>query len=203
MKVPVLFGWVMIFVVVVSYKRRKADRNRENTERNFWDRENAANTTRKQDISNLDYVDFTGVTLPFAQFSDDLLNQCEQQVLELKDEKILNLTGISNTDLKLAYGAANLPLLTQYDQNFTLLVRTLNTWGHRLQELSHPEEAIQVLAFAVSIGSDIKATYQLLAELYQQTGQEEKLKELSLLASQLNSLMKEPILSMLEYMVSD
>jgi len=145
-------------------------------------------------------VDLTGVTLPFALFSDDFLNQCEAQVLQLKDQKILNLTGISNTELKLNYGAANLPLLTQYDQNFTLLVRTLNSWGHRLQELSHPKEAITVLAFAVSIGSDIKATYQLLAELYQQEGETDKLEALKTSASKLNSLMKEPILSMLEKM---
>ncbi|EOS24544.1 hypothetical protein C806_02055 [Lachnospiraceae bacterium 3-1] len=203
MKIPVLFGWVMIFVVVVSYKRHKADRSREKTERDFWDRENTANATRKQDISNLDYVDFTSVTLPFALFSDDLLHQCEEQALKLKNEKILNLTGISNTDLKLAYGAANLPLLTQYDQNFTLLVRTLNTWGKRLFELSHPKEAMQVLAFSVSIGSDIKATYQLLAELYQQAGDTEAFKQLSLSASQLNSLMKGPILAMLEQMTSE
>ena len=203
MRVPVLFCWVMIFVVVVSYKRRKAERKKEKTERDFWDRENTANATRKQDISNLDYVDFASVTLPFALFPDDLLNQCEAQVLKLKDEKILNLTGISNTDLKLAYGAANLPLLTQYDQNFTLLVRTLNTWGHRLFELSHPNEAMQVLEFAVSIGSDIKATYQLLAQLYQQAGEMERLKQLPLSASQLNSLMKEPILSMLKNMIPE
>ena len=68
MKVPVLFGWIMIFVVVVSYKRRKADRTRENKERDFWERENAANATRKQDISNLNYVDFTGVSLPLPDF---------------------------------------------------------------------------------------------------------------------------------------
>ena len=200
MKVPVLFGWIMIFVVVVSYKRRKADRTRENKERDFWERENAANATRKQDISNLNYVDFTGVSLPFARFSDDFLHQCEEQILKLKDEKILNLTGITNTDLKLKYGAANLPLLTQYDQNFTLLARTLNSWGQRLKELSHTEEAIQVLTFAVSIESDIKNTYQLLAELFLQTGQQEKLKDLKSSASNLNSLMKEPILAMLDKM---
>ncbi|MCI9493370.1 MAG: hypothetical protein HFH42_09625 [Lachnospiraceae bacterium] len=198
MRIPVFFGWVLIFVAVVSYKRRKADRSSKKTERDFWERENNANATRKQDISNLDYVDFTSVTLPFALFSDSLLQQCEEQVLKLKDEKILNLTGISNTDLKLAYGAANLPLLTQYDQNFTLLARTLNTWGHRLQELSHPQEAIAVLSFAVSIGSDIKATWQLLAELYQEHGEAEKLQGLPSQAEKLNSLMKQPILSMLE-----
>ncbi len=202
MKVPVLFGWVMIFVVVVSYKRRKADRIRKNTERDFWERENNANATRKQDISNLNYVDFTGVSLPFARFSDDFLHQCEEQILKLKEEKILNLTGTTNTDLKLNYGAANLPLLTQYDQNFTLLVRTLNSWGQRLHELSHPEEAIQVLAFAVSIESDIKSTYQLLAELYLQTGQPDKLEALKASASNLNSLMKEPILTMLSLLTA-
>lgn len=202
MKVPVLFGWIMIFVVVVSYKRKKADRMRKNTERDFWDRENAANATRKQDISNLNYVDFTGVSLPFARFSDDFLHQCEEQILKLKDEKILNLTGITNTDLKLNYGAANLPFLTQCDQNFTLLARTLNSWGQRLAELSHPEEAAQVLEFAVSVESDIKSTYQLLAELYLQANQPDKLEGLKNSASNLNSLMKEPILAMLNKMES-
>ena len=202
MKVPVLFGWIMIFVAVVSYKRKKADRTRKNTERDFWDRENAANATRKQDISNLNYVDFTGVSLPFARFSDDFLHQCEEQILKLKDEKILNLTGITNTDLKLNYGAANLPFLTQCDQNFTLLARTLNSWGQRLFELSHPEEAVQVLEFAVSIESDIKSTYQLLAELYQQQGESGKIEGLQKAASELNSLMKNPILKMLGQMAA-
>lgn len=202
MGLPLILGWTFIFMAVVTYKRHRADRINENAERSFWDRENNANATRKQDISNLDYVDFTGVSLPFALFSDELLNQCESQVLKLKDEKILNLTGLSNTDLKLAYGPANLPQLTQYDQSFTLLVRTLNTWGHRLAELSHPREAITVLSFSVSIGSDIKATYQLLAELYQQEGELDKIPPLKTNAAQLNSLMKDPILTMLDKMVS-
>ncbi|MFG6384615.1 MAG: hypothetical protein K1V96_10215 [Lachnospiraceae bacterium] len=198
MKFPFFLGCTLIFLAVVSYKRMRAEKNHKDTERIFWERENAANATRKKDISNLNYVDFTGVTLPFALFSDDFLKQCEEQVLKLKEEKILNLTGISNTDLKLSYGAANLPLLTQYDQNFTLLVRTLNSWGQRLAELSHPKEAIMVLAFSVSIGSDIKATYKLLVDLYQQEGEIDKIQPLKSSASQLNSLMKEPILNMLE-----
>lgn len=197
MRIPIFFCWIMIFMVVFTYKRHKAEKHEQDAEKAFWDRENQANTTRKQDISNLNYVDFSNVTLPFALFSDELLNQCEAQVLRLKDQKILNLTGISNTDLKLNYGAANLPQLTQYDMNFTLLVRTLNTWGQRLAELSHPKEAIAVLDFAVSIGSDIKATYKLLAELYKQEGETAKIESMKTYASQLNSLMKEPILTML------
>ncbi len=198
----VLLGWTAIFIAVVSYKRFKANRQNENAEESFWKRERAANSTRKQDISQLDYVDFSGVTLPFAQFEDALLKECEQQVLTLKDKRVLNLTGISNTDLKMMYGAANLPLLTQYDQNFTLLVRTLNTWGQRLHELSHTEEAISVLAFAASIGSDIKATWTLLAELYAADNDLAHIEELKSSAAQLNSLMRDPILAMLDSYLS-
>ena len=194
----VFLGWTLIFIVVVSYKRFKANLKNQKADESFWKRENDANLTRKQDISQLDYVDFSNVSLPFALFEDDLLKECEEQVRTLKDKKILNLTGLSNTDLKIKYGAANLPLLTQYDQNFTLLVRTLNAWGKRLHELSHTQEAICVLAFATSIGSDIKATWYLLAELYAANGESAKIQGLRESASGLNSLMRNPILAMLD-----
>lgn len=195
---PIVLMWFVILLGVFAYKRSKAERDGQDAERAFWDKEQKANATRRQDISSLGYVDFTGVSLPFAMFPDDLLQQYESQVLALKEQKILNLTGISNTDLKLQYGAANLPALTQYDQNFTLLVRTLNSWGHRLEELSQYPQAITVLSFAVTIGSDIKATYQLLAKLYQQEGEPHKIEELKASAQKLNSLMKQPILTMLD-----
>ena len=192
-----LIGWTLIFMAVVTYKRMKANHINQAAERAFWDREDAANRTRKQDISHLDYVDFSGVTLPFALFKDDLLQQCESQIQTLKEKKILNLTGISNTDLKLKYGPANLTALTQYDQNFTLLARTLNTWGQRLNELSHPKEAICVLAFAVSIGSDIRATWELLAKLYADSGDLAKIRDMKTTAATLNSLPKNSILATL------
>ena len=192
-----LIGWTLIFMAVVTYKRMKANHINQAAERAFWDREDAANRTRKQDISHLDYVDFSGVTLPFALFKDDLLQQCESQIQTLKEKKILNLNGISNTDLKLKYGPANLTALTQYDQNFTLLARTLNTWGQRLNELSHPKEAIFVLAFAVSIGSDIRATWELLAKLYADSGDLAKIRDMKTTAATLNSLTKNSILATL------
>ncbi len=193
-----LIGWTLIFMAVVTYKRMKANHINQAAERAFWDREDAANRTRKQDISHLNYVDFSGVALPFALFKDDLLQQCESQIQTLKEKKILNLTGISNTDLKLKYGPANLTALTQYDQNFTLLARTLNTWGQRLNELSHPKEAICVLAFAVSIGSDIRATWELLAKLYADSGDLAKIRDMKTTAATLNSLTKNSILATLD-----
>lgn len=187
----------IIFLLIVTFGRLQSSKKDMLSERQFWQNENSANGTRKKDISNLNYVNFSQVTLPFALFSDDLLTQCEQQIMNLKDKKSLNLTGISNTQLKLQYGAPNLPLLMQYDQNFTLLVRTLNQWGHRLFELSFEKEAEIVLSFAVSAGTDIKATYELLLQLYKASGETAKIENLKSSATQLNSLMKNPILTML------
>ncbi|MFR4338210.1 MAG: hypothetical protein ACLT33_09390 [Lachnospira pectinoschiza] len=49
----------------------------------------------------------------------------------LKDKKILNLP-ISNTELKLSYGAANLTEFTEYDDNFTTLIKAPASLGHAL-----------------------------------------------------------------------
>lgn len=192
------FSIFLIFVALVSLRLHKAERRDRNKWQSFWKRESEANLTLPQDISQLDYVDFSGVTLPFSLFPDEELNQYEQQVLDLRNEKIVNLSAFSNTDLKLQYGVSQLGILTRYDQNFILLVRTLNQWGHRLYDLSHPNEAKTVLLFAVSIGSDIKATYELLLHIYLETGDRAGIENLKHYAEKLTSLRKDSILAMLE-----
>ena len=86
----------------------------------------------------------------------------------------MNFAGLTNTDLKLAYGTANISILSQYDQNFTLLVQTLQKWARTLHEAGYISEARQVLEYAVSIHSDAGTSYRLLASLYDQNGEQEK-----------------------------
>lgn len=126
------------------------------------------------------------------------LSATERELCNLSDSKILNLTGISNTELRLTYGTANLDLLTAYDQNFTTLIRTLQKWGTQLVSAGNPSDAITVLSYAVSIGSDIAGTYALLARLYKEQGQLQKIEELKVSAEALTTLMKPSILRDLE-----
>lgn len=193
-----IFGIFLMFLGFVSLVLRRTKHQDGDKLQDFWKRENASNLALPQDIEHLNYVDFSGTTLPFSLFSDDVLTQCEQQVLELRNQKILNLNGISNTDLKLQYGVSNLSTLTRYDQNFILLVRTLNQWGHRLYELSYHNEAKTVLLFAVSIGSDIKSTYELLLNICLEAGETAAIEELKYSAEKLTSTRKDAILSLFE-----
>ena len=111
---------------------------------------------------------------------------------------ILNLTGYSNTDLKLQYGASNLSALIKYDQNFTQLCQVLNRIGNSFYQLGMDSEAIQILEFAVACQSDLTGSSQLLAKLYAARNQQYRISDLISRAQNLNSLSREIIIRHLE-----
>lgn len=137
-----------------------------------------------------------------APLSEELAN-AELELCKLADSRILNLTGISNTELRLTYGTANLDPLMSYDHNFTVLIRSLQKWGSLLASAGHPEDAVTVLSYAVSIGSDIAGTYAVLARLYKARGEVSKIEELKETAEGLTTLMKPSILRDLEQLSSE
>ena len=92
----------------------------------------------------------------------------------LSTQTIVNLTGYTNTDLKLMYGAPNITALTEYDQNYTLLARTLQKWAALLHAQGHITQARTILEFAVSTRTDVSGTYRLLADIYKDSGESEK-----------------------------
>lgn len=128
-----------------------------------------------------------------APLSEELA-ETELALCKLADSRILNLTGVSNTELRLTYGTANLDPLTAYDQNFTTLIRSLQKWGSLLASADRKQDAVTVLSYAVSIGSDIAGTYALLARLYKEQGDFSKIEELKEAAEELTTLMKPSIL---------
>jgi len=132
-----------------------------------------------------------------APLSDELAST-ELELCKLADCRIINLTGISNTELRLTYGTANLDPLTTYDHNFTVLIRTLQKWGTLLISAGKKDDAVIVLSYAVSIGSDIAGTYATLGRLYKERGELSKIEELKSSAESLSTLMKPSILKDLE-----
>ena len=84
-----------------------------------------------------------------------------------------------------------------YDQNFTVLVRTLQKWGNLLCQANWKEDAIQVFSYAVSIESDVASTYTMLATLYKEAGQAEKIDQLILEATLLPTLLSSSLVEKL------
>lgn len=183
---------------------RRVSRKAENKEENFWERERESNNVRKKSLDTLEYIHIPFDLLPFGTSDGDvILKDCENSLMALKDEKIVNFTGIPNTDLKLEYGTANITLLTEYDQNYTTLVVTLQKWGQQLYDLGRFEDATKVLEFSLKTRSDISGTYRLLVDLYKtklgltESEIQHKLEAMLPIAKELNSLSKNQILNMI------
>ncbi len=163
MKPVFLFPSVIVVMLVIKHIINKAD-PKKGIQKSILELESEANLTRRQDISNLPYIRIPDDTLPFGRLTP--VTADEQAVVKLRDQKILNLTGISNTQLKLQYGPANLDALSAYDDNFALLIRSLNNWAVACNEAKMYPEAKAILEYSVNIGSDIRKTYQMLADQY-------------------------------------
>ena len=142
---PVMFLCIIVFLFWLNYEIRKANRTQKQTEETFYERERRANFSRPADISHLDYITIPVDSLPFRQTDDTKLNEIQDKILDLSQKKILNLTGYSNTDLKLTYGSVHLPELSDCDYNFTLLARTLQQWADYLYQQQESEKAKVIL----------------------------------------------------------
>lgn len=192
------FFLIMLIVVWYAYERAKSNRIARKNSEKFWEKEALANSTRKKPMDDLELITIPLNELPITPAEDEKLQEYQDFITVLSEKDIINLTGISNTDLKLAYGAPNFPYLSECDQNFTDLVRTLNQWGSRLLELNRPWDARKVLEFAVACRSDVSTTYQMLSSLYVQSKESEKILDLIQTAETLNTLLKDNILANLE-----
>ena len=204
MKFPFLASFILL-CIFMNINMRRISRKTEEREQDFWTRESESNNVRKKSLENLDYIHIPFDLLPFGTAGDDqILQHAEEELTALKDEKIVNLTGITNTDLKLEYGTANITPLTQYDQNYTALVCALQKWGQELYDVGRYEDAASVLEFSAKTRSDITGTYRLLVDLYKtKLGLNEdeikrKIDGLIPIAKNLNSLSRNSILKLLQ-----
>lgn len=189
-----IFGLFVIAVSIISHFRKRHDQLQKKADEDFWTRESAANSVRRQDISGLPYINIPFELFSIGSVSDEALEASYAELEALRDKKILNLGGQTNTDLKLLYGPANLPALMECDQNFTDMLHTINCFTERLIALERIADAIPILEFAVSCGSDITAHYSTLANYYKDTGATDKLAALKEQAQTLNSIKKSSIL---------
>lgn len=150
----------IIFCLILNYYIRKGDTAQQKAQDEFWEKELRSNSVRKKDISKLDYI-----TIPLDKIPAKLCTSAETKLHELAQKPILNLNGISNTDLKLQYGTANLEILAEYDTNFLDFVALVPEYATELIEAGYKESALMLLEFAVSVNADSRKIDRQLAAL--------------------------------------
>lgn len=194
---------LIMLVLIISHNIKKQNRKKANQEESFWEKEARANSVRRKSLDGLEYI-----RVPMNDFPTDLLTdnssvaECIEILQTLSTQCIVNLTGYSNTDLKLEYGVANLTMLMEYDQNYTLLVRTLQKWADTLMESGHMEEATVLMEYAVSINTDVSRTYYCLADYWTSQGEYFQVERLLHTAENLRSSTKNIIVRNLKARLS-
>ena len=177
---PIILIFFILFIIWVNVKTKRGATDNSKWDTSYWEKEREANFVRKKDISNLDYITISEDELPFSDTAGGEEKYRQDEVRRTLSCKILNLSGMSNADIKLAYGTANFPELSMYDQNYILLIRNLGLWGSYLHHNCEGQDtrAKIILERALSLGSDIKDTYVSLAEIYLAEHHPEKVQEL-------------------------
>jgi len=186
---------LIIFVLVIFHNVRKSRNQIALEEQSFWEKERKANEVRRKSLDGLDYIKIPLDKLPMHLLENDpKVAECLHIINELSLQPIVNLTGFTNTDLKLEYGTANISVLTEYDQNYTLLASTLQQWADLLYTQNYTAQVRQILEFAVSTRTDVSRTYDMLSDIYVANGESNKINDLVTTAETLNSLNREVIL---------
>ncbi len=192
-----LLPYFILIIILLQLILRKNSKKTIESDEAFWQRELSANNVRRKDISKLNYIIIPD-SLPYVTCDNTEINRLQNRLRAMKDKKILNLTGYSNTDLKMEYGVANLTILSEYDDNFTKLAQTITALGKALMSAGYTAEAAAFLEFGIQCATDVTDNYIMLAEYYVDTNTPEKIDELIKTASSLKSLSKDVILKKLE-----
>ncbi len=115
--IPICLILFILFIAVITFAIKRADSAQAKVTEEFWEKERKANSPLRGDTTDLCYI-----TIPEKFF---LLNN--DKINDLRDKTLVNLTGMTNTDLKLKYGILNFKKLSEYDDNFTKFVSMLES----------------------------------------------------------------------------
>ena len=188
----------LIFSIVFFFKLNHVKSIEAKADEEYWARENKANFTRKKPLDNLNYITIPDELLNMKpENSNEELDACIKDLKDLSEYKIVNLTGYTNTDLKLEYGTANITILSDYDFHYTNLATLLQKLAEKLHESGNNKLAVKTLEFAVATNTDVSKSYYLLAELYSDAKTPEKIFNLMESAQNIKTMQRDTILKRL------
>lgn len=198
MKLPI-FTTIVLLSALIWFTTKRSTKKMKEEEEKFWEREREANFVRKKPLTDLVFITIPISEIPLdADSKDPLLKEYAEKILAFQDKKLVNLNGISNTDLKLKYGVSNLTTLSEYDENYTVAVSTLADYAEELNRLGRTDDARCVLEIAINCKSDVKRSYLLLADIYRDAKEYDKIEDLIETASGLTSSARDGIVAELK-----
>jgi len=180
---PIFFILFLGTVLGLQIMMRKNKVDFKKTLENIYEKERQANLSKKKEIEKEFYVIPDKNILPIKNYDDTPENKkiTDIQKLALKKAELTMIKfdePISNTDLKLRYGFANLEIITIYEEHYNSYMQTLVKWAKVLFEKGNLSDSEIILNEAIRLKCDLSGAYMLLIDIYKQRNDSEKLKNL-------------------------
>ena len=173
---------ILIFWMLLRIANRKAAKDAQDVTTKMLNEDHLANSVRTKEIEQSRFFVPDLSKLPVRKFADgqegSVTAQRQAKAVELGGKKMLHITGMSNVDLKKAFGAAQLDAIANYEENFSKYMHAMRFWAEALITAGKTAEAQQVLEASVTAGSELSQTYTLLADIYAQAGDFDSLTKL-------------------------
>ncbi|MCR5746404.1 MAG: hypothetical protein K6G03_01735 [Lachnospiraceae bacterium] len=190
---------IIIIIFCVIFKLIVNRKPKRDPDAEFIELERKANLTPRKDISNLPYIVVPVGSLPLdLPIDKEEVRERQEIIRSMAEKKVLNLTGKTNTELKLEYGAPNINILSAADSNYTRLVQAISYLASDYYNAGYKNEAKALLEYGISIKTDSKKNYLLLASIYNKSNESEKISGLISCAESIDSLLKDNIIQALK-----
>ena len=151
----------IILIIVVAVMTRRHGKLQDAKNRRFLEEEQAANLARKREIEPELFFYANLENLPRISESDP------HKVLRASKRTMIRFdVPETNVELKKRYGLSQLDSISLYEENFHDFLKSLGDWALGLHEAGNVDGALQVLEYAIGLGSEFRGTYRLAAEIY-------------------------------------
>ncbi len=165
MKLITLTSVILMGLVINNAIRRSNARSKKANDE-FWKRERDSYKAPSRPTDNLEYVRFPD-DLPIHISTDNpQIKEYQETLANVTKGKVLNLSGISNTEIRMSFGKDNMEELSLADQRYTTMCRTLDSLSVAYMDLGFKDEARSLLEFALSAGCDISSCWIRLGQYY-------------------------------------
>lgn len=197
---PIFFILIVGTTIAIQIMMRKNKIDFKQILENISKKEQEANLSRRKEIDKELFVTPDISVLPIKDYGESPENKKikDAQNLVIRKSKLTMIRfdePISNTDLKLKYGYANLENITIYEEHYNSYMQALILWSELLIEKNNTEDAEKVLSEAINLKCDLSKAYMLLIDIYKKTNNLSKLEEIKKLVENSNLKLKAKILN--------
>ena len=102
----------------------------------------------------------------FEENNSSSLYLIQEKCIELSKSPMMNVGNLLNSEIRLQFGTANLPLVQSYEENYHQFLQLLFQLGEGYYKLNEYDDSIQVLKVGMELGTDLSKHYILLGTIY-------------------------------------